>query len=145
MCTSISQGKILAKFLPEETSDLFYSDEAGTIEFGNYKDFSYKRENVVLLWSLNALIDILPLCENVYSEDGIDIVKFGRKIDFTKEVTFNKVEYSDFENGILISIKESNSISAVYNLINSLRKEVRKSKIRGILGRYKNLFKCARK
>ena len=90
-CTDREQGRMLAEILPKESSDMYACRDTHWLrlwerKFGNHQDVAFTRgaygkENVVPIWSLAALLEVIP---NVVVENFVDktyVVSAHKEID----------------------------------------------------------------
>lgn len=110
-CTDIKQSRKLAKILPLESADMFYSagnETQPTLRLHSYGHIMSNKD--VCAWSLAALLSVLP--DTITSNDGIA---------FKLNIKKNIIEYSNPSLYLVYkSIKSDNLVDACVAMIEKL-------------------------
>jgi hypothetical protein len=91
--TDLEQSKKLAEILPLESADMLYW--AGEYITHSYMEGQHKDEQVPI-WSLAALLDVLPNNENI----STNLSKGGYRISTLEYTNSWFVDYEDETNGL---------------------------------------------
>lgn len=118
MCTDIPQSKILAKFLPLESADMYYYSVNGHSEW--YKTPNILEsiddldENSIPCWSLAALLDVLP--------DKVTIDGHRWSLSLRKK-GISYLGYMTYDGQLHISVESDNLVDSCVNMIIKLKEQ----------------------